>query len=69
MQELDLTITKLSGIGMFTGKERYILLTAIHAKEIPRTKATLSRIDPESFVVILPVNEVLGGRYKLKSPP
>ena len=69
LQELNLSITGIRGIGMFTGKERHILLTAIHAREISRTKAMLAHIDPESFVVILPVSEILGGRYRTKSHP
>ena len=69
MQKLDLSITKLSGVGMFTGQARSILLTAIHAGDTSKLKAELVRLDPEGFVVIAPVNEVLGGRFCIRSAP
>lgn len=63
------TVTKLMGTGMFTNKECNVLLMAVRQNEVARIKNELIRLDPKSFVVMLPVNELIGGRSEIRLQP
>lgn len=62
MHEMGIAVTKLSGIGMYSHAPQNVLMAAVHGSDTYRLREILSGADYESFVVVLPVNEVLGGR-------
>ncbi len=52
--------TILNGIGAFTGEERPILLVVIRRREVPRLKGIVAKYDPNAFVMVSDVYEILG---------
>lgn len=55
-------VTELEGKGGYTGAPKGVLFTVITRLELAKLKAIVLEIDPEAFVAIEDVHEVLGGR-------
>jgi uncharacterized membrane-anchored protein YitT (DUF2179 family) len=60
MEELDRGATGLKATGMYTGKERCVLYCVVSKKQIVSVKELVARVDPQAFVVVSDVREVLG---------
>lgn len=60
MDELSRGVTALHGTGMYTGKERNILMCALTVTEVNHLKSVTSKQDPNAFVIITGAQEVLG---------
>lgn len=59
-QALKRGATQLSGMGMYTGKARNVLLCALTVTEVNHLKTLVKEEDPAAFVVISPAQEVFG---------
>ena len=66
MDTLGIAVTKLDGTGMFAGTSVSVLLAVVHEAETYRMRAVLEKESKGSFVIILPVNEAMGGRLSAK---
>lgn len=64
MSDIDRGVTGLNGKGMFTLKDKQVLLCVLDRKEIPRLKALVKSIDPKAFVIMTDVREVLGEGFR-----
>ncbi len=60
LQKVNRGVTGLEGYGMYTGKEKKVLLCTTSAKESIRIKQTVHSIDPNAFMIITDAREVLG---------
>lgn len=60
MGELNRGVTSLSGRGMYTGKQKDVLLCVLSRKQIPDLKAIVEEIDETAFVIVVEAREVLG---------
>jgi len=60
LEELHRGVTSLPGMGMYTGKQRAVLLCAIRPTEVHHLKAVVRAADPHAFLVINPTQEVVG---------
>lgn len=60
LHELDRGLTKLSGVGGYTGDTRPVLLVVVGQNEVMRLKALVREADPDAFVIISNAAEVLG---------
>lgn len=58
--ELGRGVTGLTGRGLYTGQGKEALLCVVNRTEITRLKAVVAEIDPEAFVILSDVKEVLG---------
>lgn len=56
--------TLLHGEGAYTGKERKIILTVLKRKEFVKLKSIVKEIDPDAFLLVSHVREVLGEGFK-----
>ena len=56
--------TGLYGKGMYTGKEKLVLMCAASRGDISKIKAVARKIDPNSFIVITNSREVVGLGFK-----
>ncbi len=65
MQALQRGVTRLSGTGMYAGRERSVLLVAVRQQEVPRVKMLLQSLDEEAFVMLLGANEIIGGNFNV----
>ncbi|TFE29048.1 YitT family protein [Cohnella luojiensis] len=60
LHELDRGLTKLQGVGGYTGDDRPVLLAVVAQNEVVRLKLLVRDADPDAFVIITNAAEVLG---------
>lgn len=64
MTEVRHGVTALSGIGMYTGEPRDVLLCAVHPTEVHQLRAIVRAVDRSAFVIINPAQQVVGGGFE-----
>jgi uncharacterized membrane-anchored protein YitT (DUF2179 family) len=64
IRELQRGVTRWTGTGMYSGKDRPILFCAISRSEVNQLKAIILEADPNAFVVIGQAHEALGEGFK-----
>ncbi|MDQ0285116.1 uncharacterized membrane-anchored protein YitT (DUF2179 family) [Desulfofundulus luciae] len=64
LRELNRGATALKGRGMYTRMERDVLLVVVNRSEVTRLKDLIYRVDPQAFVILADVHEVLGEGFK-----
>jgi len=60
LTDLKRGVTALSGKGMYTGEEHPVLMCALTVTEVHNLKSAVAKEDPQAFVIVTPVQEVLG---------
>jgi uncharacterized membrane protein len=60
LTDLRRGVTAVAGKGMFTGKDRSVLMCALTVTEIHNLKSAVAKEDPDAFVIVSPAHEVLG---------
>lgn len=56
--------TCLTGVGMYGGKERQILMVVVKPNEMPRLKAIVHRYDPHAFIILTSAFEIIGEGFE-----
>ncbi|MCS5696478.1 MULTISPECIES: YitT family protein [Desulfofundulus] len=64
LRELNRGATALKGRGMYTGRERDVLLVVVNRSEVTRLKDLIYQVDRKAFVILADVHEVLGEGFK-----
>ena len=64
LREMQRGVTELHGRGMYTQQEREVLMVALTITEMPHLKALVSAEDANAFVIVAPVQEVLGRGFQ-----
>ncbi len=64
MDVMDRGVTALKGIGMYTGKEKNVLLCVLHRGQLQQLKEMVMEIDGNSFMILTDIREVLGEGFK-----
>lgn len=64
MSRMERGATSLKGQGMFTRKEKNVLLCVVSAKELVILKGIVHTVDEQAFVIVADVREVLGEGFK-----
>ena len=60
LADLGRGVTALSAKGMYTGKERSVLMCALTMTEAHNLKSAVAKEDPNAFVIVSPAQEILG---------
>ena len=60
MHELNRGATRLSGTGMYTGKDRPVLLVAVSKKQAVILRELVAEIDPDAFMILTDAQEIRG---------
>lgn len=60
MKEIDRGVTSLSGKGMYSGKQKNVLMCAVSRKEAVKIMRIVKKNDANAFVIISDVREVMG---------
>jgi len=60
LTEVDRGVTGLKGIGMYSRKDKTVLLCVVKREEIPFVKQIVKECDKSAFVLLIDVREVLG---------
>ncbi len=64
LHDLDRGVTALKGTGMYTGKDREVLMCVLYRAQISQVKQIVKAMDPDAFVILADVREVLGEGFK-----
>ncbi len=64
MDELSRGATALHGQGLYTNADRQVIFTVITRKETTQLTDIVKEIDPDAFVIINNVHEVLGAGFR-----
>ncbi len=64
MKELDRGVTALKGVGMYTGKDKKVLLCVIDRGQIQPLKAIVASVDKRAFMFLADIREVLGEGFR-----
>ena len=62
--EIERGVTGLYGQGMYTKKDKLVLICAVSRRDLANIKALVKEIDPKSFIVVTNSREVLGRGFK-----
>lgn len=63
LEEMSRGVTSIPGTGMYTGKAHSVLLIALTVTEVGQLKSLVVKQDPKAFVIVSPVQELLGGGF------
>lgn len=64
LKDLDRGLTGLEARGMYTGTEKRVLLCIVTQKELVVLKNLVNEVDPNAFVIVSDVREVLGEGFQ-----
>lgn len=64
VSEIDRGATSWPGRGVYTGREKDILLSVVNRSEVTRLKEIVYKIDQDAFVIMADVHDVLGEGFK-----
>lgn len=64
LTDLDRGVTALKGVGMYTGKEKHVLLCVLHRNQLPALKKIAREIDRNAFIILADIREVLGEGFQ-----
>jgi uncharacterized membrane-anchored protein YitT (DUF2179 family) len=62
--ELSRGATALKARGLYKNIDREVIMTVVTRKEVPRLNDIIEEIDPDAFVIISDVHEVLGEGFR-----
>jgi uncharacterized membrane-anchored protein YitT (DUF2179 family) len=69
IEQLDRSVTLLEAEGGYTSSARTVLLSVVAQSEISLLKAIIREHDPDAFVIVGNVNEVLGEGFRPVNEP
>lgn len=64
MVDIDRGVTGIHAMGMYTGEEKCVLYCVVSMREIIAVEELVSEIDPNAFVIVSDVREVLGEGFE-----
>ena len=64
LADMERGVTEWAGHGMYTGRERHVLLCAVSRAETVLLKGIIHEVDPHAFVIIGQAQEVLGEGFR-----
>ena len=64
LKDLGRGVTALHGRGMYTQQDRDVLMVAVTMTEMAHLKSLVREVDPNAFVIVSPVSEVLGRGFQ-----
>lgn len=63
LREMSRGVTALLGKGLYSGKRRAVLMTALTVTEVQHLREVVAACDADAFVVISPAREILGSGF------
>ena len=64
MKEWERGVTGLHAKGMYTGDDKCVLYCVVSKKQIVTLKDIVVKVDPDAFVIVSDVREVLGEGFQ-----
>lgn len=69
LSDVQRGVTLLNAEGGFHCDDKYVLLTVLSNREVPKVEKLIHSIDPESFIMINRISEVHGRGFSMKRNP
>lgn len=66
IEEIDRGVTALKGKGMYTGKEKEVLMCVVDRAQVTKLKHIVHEIDKNAFIMVNTIHEVLGEGFNNK---
>lgn len=63
LEEMRRGVTAFDAKGMYTGSPHTMLMVALTISEVNHLKSLVHQADPKAFVIVTPVQELLGGEF------
>lgn len=63
LQHMKVGITKLEGIGMYTGASHSVLMTAVKRAQVSHIRSLLKYVDSHAFLIVSDASEVYGKNF------
>ena len=64
LYDLERGATCLTGVGMYGGNERKILMVVVKPAEMPKLKAIVHKYDPTAFIILTSAFEIIGEGFE-----
>ena len=64
MDELDVGVTYLNGIGAYSNSEKLVILCAMRKQLFPKARTIVKEVDPGAFMIVSSANEIFGEGFK-----
>jgi uncharacterized membrane-anchored protein YitT (DUF2179 family) len=64
LHELNRGVTEISAVGKYTNRQRNILLSIMRPKFVVRVQQIVKILDPEAFVFVSDVKDVMGQGFQ-----
>ncbi len=64
LEELDVGVTYVEGIGAYSGKDKKVIMCAVKKPMAPKTEDVVREEDPQSFMIVTSATEIYGEGYK-----
>jgi uncharacterized membrane-anchored protein YitT (DUF2179 family) len=64
LNQMDRGVTALRGRGLYTKSDKDVLLSVVSQSEVSRLKEVVYSVDPNAFVIVANVHEVLGEGFR-----
>ena len=64
-QEFDRGLTQIPILGGYSEKEKKMLMTTVSTREFPKLQKEILKIDPTTFMIVMPASQVLGRGFSL----
>ncbi|WP_307977153.1 YitT family protein [uncultured Streptococcus sp.] len=66
LQEINRGVTYLHGEGAYSGRQQKVLYVALNPSEVRDVKEIMVQIDPDAFISIIDVDEVVSSDFKIR---
>lgn len=64
MQELDVGVTMMKGMGAYSNVSTEIIMCVMRKQRLAKVRNILKEVDPEAFMIVSSANEVFGEGFK-----
>lgn len=64
LEELDIGVTYISGIGAYSGKDKKVIMCVMKKQLSPKAEEVVRQEDPKAFIIVTSANEIFGEGYK-----
>lgn len=64
LQQMNRGVTKVEATGMYTGKDRSVLMCAVTVTEFSQIKSLIKEEDPDAFIILVPARGVMGEGFE-----
>ncbi len=66
LNHINRGVTYLRGQGAYSGKEHNVLYVVLNPSEVREVKGIMAELDPDAFISIIDVDEVISSDFKIK---